>query len=60
MSEPVDLNVFVDFEYNRLVEKKKTVDDAVSGQKRASVLNESYRKRFARYTQIIMAIYIIN
>jgi hypothetical protein len=56
MGDPANLNEFVDFEYNRLTDKKKTVDDAVSGQKRAIILNESYRKRFARYTQIIMTI----
>jgi hypothetical protein len=56
-----DLSVdqYVDTEYKRLAAKKKTVDDLYSAQKRAIILNESYRKRFSRYTQIVMIISII-
>jgi len=50
---------YVDDEYNRLAEKKLLVDNAVSGQKRAIQLNESYRKRVSRYTQIVMIISIV-
>jgi uncharacterized membrane protein len=47
---------YVDKEYNRLNEKRSTIDDLVSAQKRAIILNESYRKRFTRYMRIVMII----
>jgi hypothetical protein len=50
---------YVNNEYDRLNEKKILVDNAVSGQKRAIQLNESYRKRVSRYTQIVMIISIV-
>ena len=46
-------------EYNRLNAKRKTIDDATSGQKRAVILNDNYRKRFSRYTQIVMVISLV-
>jgi hypothetical protein len=56
-----DLSVddYVNQEYTRLANKKKTVDDLYSAQKRAIILNESYRKRFSRYTQIVMIISLV-
>ena len=49
----------IEAEYNRLNTKKKTIDDALSAQQRAIWLNESYRKRFSRYTRIVMIISIV-
>ena len=49
-------NEVIDAEYERLNAKKKTIDDALSAQKRAIWLNESYRKRYSRYTRIVMII----
>ena len=46
----------INAEYTRLNAKKKTIDDALSAQQRAIWLNESYRKRFSRYTRIVMII----
>jgi hypothetical protein len=43
-------------EYARLQTKKTTIDTALSGQSRAIFLNESYRKRFSRYTKIVVII----
>lgn len=47
---------YVDKEYIRLKDKRDTIDDLVSAQKRAIILNESYRKRFTRYMRIVMII----
>jgi hypothetical protein len=47
---------YVDKEYTRLQKKKNTLDDLASAQKRVIILNESYRKRFTRYTHIVMII----
>ena len=49
----------INAEYTRLNEKKKSIDDALSAQKRAIWLNESYRKRYSRYTQIVMIISVV-
>ena len=43
-------------EYSRLSTKKLEVDTAIAGQQRAVLLNESYKKRFSRYTQMVMII----
>lgn len=56
---PTTSDNVIDGEYNRLTAKKKTIDDALSAQKRAIWLNESYRKRFSRYTRIVMIISIV-
>ena len=50
---------YVDNEFVRLNDKRKTMDDAISAQKRVIMLNESYRKRFSRYTQMVMVISIV-
>ena len=50
---------YVDNEFVRLNDKRKTMDDAISAQKRVIMLNESYRKRFSRYTQMVMIISIV-
>jgi preprotein translocase subunit SecE len=56
MPSSTDANQVIDAEYNRLNAKKKSIDDALSAQKRAIWLNESYRKRYSRYTRIVMII----
>jgi hypothetical protein len=52
------VNDVINNEYIRLSEKKVEADAAVSSQKRAIILNESYKKRFSKYIQIIMIISI--
>lgn len=49
----------INAEYVRLNTKKKNMDDAISAQKRVVWLNESYRKRYSRYTQIVMIIAMV-
>ena len=53
-----DINQVIANEYVRLSGKKVEADAAVSSQKRAIILNESYKKRFSKYIQIIMIISI--
>jgi hypothetical protein len=50
------VSTYVDNEYARLSAKRKTISEIASAQRRAIILNESYRKRFSRYTQIVMII----
>jgi len=54
----MSVNDVINNEYIRLSEKKVEADAAVSSQKRAIILNESYKKRFSKYIQIIMIISI--
>lgn len=56
---PTTEDQVIDAEYTRLNTKKKTIDDALSSQQRAIWLNESYRKRVSRYTQIVMIISMV-
>ena len=56
---PTQADEVINAEYERLQKKKKNMDDAISAQKRVIWLNESYRKRFSRYTQIVMIISIV-
>ena len=48
----------IDAEKNRLEMKQKSVDDALFGQKRITLLNNSYRLRYADYVNIIVTITI--
>jgi hypothetical protein len=48
----------VNQEYSRLIQKKKSVDDAYYGLERASLLNDSYRKKYVEYTKILVAFVI--
>jgi hypothetical protein len=58
MSEQIPTTVgdIIDDEYNRLYQKKAQIDSALSAQQRNIVLNESYRKRYSRYTQMVIVI----
>lgn len=53
-----DINVLIANEAIRLSVKKSEADAAVSAQQRAVLLNESYKKRFSKYIQIVMIISI--
>ena len=44
----------VDTENARLMAKKQNIDNALVGRKRATMLNESYRQRYARYTDMLV------
>jgi hypothetical protein len=46
----------VDTEKNRLLLKKQNVDNALEGRKRAALLNDSYRQRYAEYTKMIIVV----
>lgn len=56
---PTPADEVINAEYNRLQKKKQSIDDALSAQKRAIWLNESHRKRYSRYTQIVMIISVV-
>jgi hypothetical protein len=49
----------VNQEYYRLLQKKKFVDDAVYGQERAALLNDSYRMKYIEYTKMLIAFVIV-
>ena len=59
MSVPTTFQQAVDEEYKRLNDKKTEVDAALTGQERAIRLNDSYRKRFSRYTYMVMAVSLL-
>jgi hypothetical protein len=50
------VNGILETENDRLTDKKKSIDNAISGQRRILQLNDSYRKRYAAYTRLILAI----
>jgi hypothetical protein len=56
MSTPTDQ--FLNAEEKRLVELQKSTDDAMKTQLRTLELNENYRKRYSKYTQILIVITI--
>jgi hypothetical protein len=58
MSEATDVVDVIQREYTRLSTKKLEADAAVSAQQRAVLLNESYKKRFSKYIEIVMVISI--
>lgn len=49
----------VNQETDRLSTKKKNIDDALDGQKRMIMLNESYRMKYSHYLRIVLAILTI-
>ena len=49
----------INSEYNRLTAKKTEVDNASLAQQRAIMLNEGYKKRFAKYVQLVMIFCIV-
>jgi hypothetical protein len=51
-------NTIINAEMDRLQQKEKLVDSAISGQQRMEFLNENYFERTSVYTQIIITIVI--
>lgn len=47
---------FYNDEYKRLEAKKKQVDGVLNSQYRLAALNDSYRKRYAKYIEILMVL----
>lgn len=54
LSQQNTLNSILDTENTRLINKKKVVDEEVTGRRRIVDLNESYRKKQAQYVYIII------
>ena len=50
----------VNSEAERLATKKKNIDDALDGQKRMIMLNESYRMKYSHYLKIVLAVLTIT
>jgi len=53
---PYTANDFYNAELNRLNEKQKNADAIMNSQDRLAVLNDSYRKRYAKYVQMLMVL----
>jgi VIT1/CCC1 family predicted Fe2+/Mn2+ transporter len=51
-----DLRSILDQEQNRLEQKKQSVDGAITTQERMIQLNQSYQKRYASYTKIVIVL----
>jgi hypothetical protein len=50
---PESASAILTNELNRLTAKKTSIDSAHATQKRLMILNDSYRKRYSKYTQMI-------
>jgi hypothetical protein len=50
---PESASAILTNELNRLTAKKTSIDNAHATQKRLMILNDSYRKRYSKYTQMI-------
>lgn len=50
------INNILNTEDARLESKKSSIDDAISGQKRLIQLNDTYRKRYSAYNNLILII----
>jgi hypothetical protein len=50
----------VNTEAERLATKKKNIDDALDGQKRMIMLNESYRMKYSHYLKIVLTVLTIT
>jgi len=58
MQEVYSAGQFYNDEYNRLNAKKAQVDGVLNSQYRLAALNDSYRKRYAKYIEILMVLII--
>lgn len=58
MSSSYTAGDFYKDEYNRLINKKNQVNTVLNSQARLSALNDSYRKRYAKYIEILMVFII--
>jgi len=52
----VSVSQYVEQEASRLLDQKKQLDGIVNAQKRQLELNESYRKRYAKYIEMIIIV----
>ena len=59
MSTSISESDFITQESNRLNMKKQNVDTAVAAQHRLTELNDSYRKRYAKYVEIFVVLIFI-
>lgn len=50
----------VNQETDRLATKKKNIDDALDGQKRMIMLNESYRMKYSHYLRIVITVLTVT
>ena len=50
------INSILDTENDRLDSKKANIDNAISGQKRLIQLNDTYRKRYSAYNNLVLII----
>lgn len=57
-TDATDVTDVIQREYTRLRAKKLEADAAISAQQRAVLLNESYKKRFSKYIEMVMVISI--
>ena len=57
-AQNVTYTITVD-EADRLMDKKRNIDDALQGQNRMISLNDSYVKKYAKYNQIVMVIVLV-
>lgn len=55
---PYTAGQFYNDEYNRLDTKQKQVKNVLKSQSRLSALNDSYRKRYAKYIEVLMVLII--
>ena len=51
-----EITDMVNQETDRLQVKKKNIDDALEGQKRMIMLNESYRMKYSHYLKIVLTV----
>jgi hypothetical protein len=55
-SSPYTATDFYKDELNRLLEKQQNAESITQSQERLAELNDSYRKRYAKYVQILMVL----
>lgn len=59
LTKQKQVNNILTSEINRLTVKKGQIDNAQQGQMRVLMMNESYRKRQAEYTKLIIAVVFV-
>lgn len=59
LTKQKQVNNILTSEINRLKVKKEQIDNARQGQMRVLMMNESYRKRQAEYTKLIIAVVFV-
>lgn len=56
MTDAQNVSTYITAETERLKAKKSSVDGAYNAQMRGSILNESYRKRYSKYIEIMVVL----